>query len=190
MTVVALPEVIGTITVTVSNASCVLGPVPAEPPIFPTAEFTPAVVEGVCTASSPRNVNIRSGPGTNYARLALLQAREPIQVTGQSENGQWFVVQNQFIQGWMAASVITVTGPCTQLPVVAAPPLPAASATPGFPVIVVQPPVVITATPATLGTLPPVVVTSTPAAPVPTTAPPATATLAPTVAVPTYSRLR
>lgn len=187
MTIIALPEVVGAITFTVSNASCALGPVPAEPPVFPTAEFTPAVVEGVCTASSSRNVNIRSGPGTNYARLALLQAREPIQVTGQSENGQWFVVQNQFIQGWMAASVVTVTGPCTQLPVVAAPPLPVASATPGFPVIVVQPPVVITATPVTLGTLPPVVITTTPVAPVPTAAPPATVTPAPTVAAPTLT---
>jgi uncharacterized protein YraI len=188
MTIVALPEVTGTITLTVSNASCALGPVPAEPPVFPTAEFTPAVVEGVCTASSSRNVNIRSGPGTNYARLALLQAREPIQVTGQSENGQWFVVQNEFIQGWMAASVIRVTGPCTQLPVVAAPPLPAASATPGFPVIVVQPPIVITTTP--LGTLPPVVVTATPGPQVPTNtppAPPATVTPAPTVAAPTLT---
>ena len=188
LTVVALPQITGTITLTVSNAPCILGPLPVEGVPLPTPEFTPVVVEGVCAASSNRNVNIRSGPGTNYARLALLQAGNAIQVTGQSENGQWFVVQNEFIQGWLAASVVRVTGPCAQLPVVAAPPLPAVTATPGFPVIVVQPPVVITATPG-----PVLVVTATPAPPqLPTgTLPPppqATATpVPPTVAVPTVT---
>lgn len=191
MTIIALPEVTGIMTLTLSNAPCVLGPIPVEPPPLPTVEFTPVVVDGVCAASSPRNVNIRSGPGTNYARLALLQARDPIQVTGQSQDGQWFVVQNEFVQGWLAARVVSVTGPCAQLPVVAAPPLPVASATPGFPVIVVQPPMQITATPVTLGTLPPVVITATPVAPVPTNtpvAPPAaTFTPIPTVVVPTLT---
>jgi hypothetical protein len=145
------------------------------------------VVEGFCVASSPRNINLRSGPGTNYARLALLQARETIQVIGQSENGQWFVVQNDFLQGWVSALVVSVTGPCSQLPVVAAPPLPAASPTPGFPVIVVQPPVVITATPGVI-VVPATPVQVTP----PITLPPppaATGTLPPppTAVVPTIA---
>jgi uncharacterized protein YraI len=145
--IVTAPDVTGTINLTLSNAPCALGVIPAEIPPTLTPQFTPAVVEGFCVASSPRNINLRSGPGTNYARLALLQARETIQVIGQSDNGQWLVVQNDVLQGWVSALVVSVTGPCAQLPVVAAPPLPAASPTPGFPVIVVQPPAVITATP-------------------------------------------
>jgi len=188
LTVTALPQVTGTITLTVSNAPCILGPAPVEGVAFPTPEFTPVVVQGVCAASSNRNVNIRSGPGTNYPRLALLQAGNAIQVTGQSQNGQWFVVQNEFIQGWLAASVVGVTGPCAQLPVVAAPPLPAVTATPGFPVIVVQP-VVVTATPGPvlvvtatppLGTIPPAPPTFTPI-PVQPTAVPPTVTMTPTM---------
>jgi hypothetical protein len=184
LTIFAVPQVSGTITLTLSNAPCALGPIPAEPPPLPTPEFTPVVVEGVCTASSPRNVNIRSGPGTNYARLALLQANDPIQVTGQSQDGQWFVVQNEFIQGWVAARVVSITGPCAQLPVVAAPPLPAASATPGFPVIVVQPPILITTTPGPTFTPVISVVTATtvPQAPTSTPLPPqATLTATPTM---------
>lgn len=183
LTIVALPEVTGMITLTLSNAPCALGVVPVESPPLPTPEFTPVVVEGVCAASSPRNVNIRSGPGTNYARLALLQADQPIQVTGQSQDGQWFVVQNEFIQGWVAARVVSVTGPCAQLPVVAAPPLPAASPTPGFPVIVVLPPVLITTTPGPTFTPGVSVITATPVSQLPTSTPlpppPATLTLTP-----------
>jgi hypothetical protein len=184
LSIVASPEVSGTVNLTLSNAPCALGVAPAQPPPTPTPQFTPAVVEGVCVASSPHNVNLRSGPGTNYARLALLQARETIQVVGQSDNGQWFVVQNDTLQGWVSAFVVTVTGPCAQLSVVAAPPLPAASPTPGFPVIVVQPPALITATPGV------VVITATPVLVTPpiTLPPPPAATatpLAPTVPIPT-----
>jgi hypothetical protein len=187
LTVIALSPVpvTGTMTIAVSNAPCVFGPVPAENPPVPTPEFTPVVVEGVCAASSPRNVNIRSGPGTNYARLALLQAGIPIQVVGQSQDGQWFVVQNDVVQGWLAARVVSVTGPCAQLPVVAAPPLPAATATPFFPVIVIPPPVVITTTPMPTVPVPtaaPVIVTATPPPQVPTnTLPPAQPTATPTL---------
>jgi hypothetical protein len=176
LTVIALPDVTGTVTLTLSNASCVLG---ANQPL-PTPQFTPVVVENVCAASSSRNVNIRSGPGTNYAVLALLPAGQPIQVTGQAQNGQWFVVQNESIQGWVAASVVGVTGPCAQLPIVAAPPLPVASPTPGFPVFVVVPSVIT----ATLGpTFTPgiVVITATPVVqpPTSTVAPPPTLTATP-----------
>ncbi|MCA0456263.1 MAG: SH3 domain-containing protein [Chloroflexi bacterium] len=176
LSIVAAPEVAGTINLTLSNAPCTLGTVPVEIPPTATPQFTPSVVEGLCVASSSRNVNLRSGPGTNYARLALLQARQTIQVIGQSENGQWFTVQNDTTQGWVSAAVVTVTGPCAQLPVVVAPPLPVATATPGFPVIIVQPGVV-TATP--IGAI---IVTATPfpvTPPVTLPPPPPTGTLPP-----------
>lgn len=189
LTVSALPEVIGTITFTLSNAACILGDTPVERPPMPTPVFTPVVVEGVCTASSPRNVNVRSGPGTNYVRLALLQAGQPIQVTGQSQDGQWLVVQNDVLQGWMSASVVSVTGPCAQLPVVQAPPLPVASPTPGFPVIVVVTPIVVTPTPPVMvitatGVVPPQPTGTLPPPPASFTPPPPTVvpvTLTPTV---------
>ena len=190
LSIVAAPEVAGTINLTLSNAPCTLGTVPVEIPPTPTPQFTPSVVEGVCVASSSRNVNLRSGPGTNYARLALLQARQTIQVIGQSDNGQWFTVQNDTTQGWVSALVVTVTGPCAQLPVVAAPPLPVATATAGFPVIIVQPavitatpisPIIITATPILV--TPPITLPPPPAQPTGTLPPPPTAV--PVTATPT-----
>jgi hypothetical protein len=174
LTIVAAPEVTGTINVTLTNAPCSLGTAPAAPPPTPTPQFTPAVVQGVCVASSPRNVNLRGGPGTNYARLALLQARQTIQVVGQSQDGQWLVVQNDVFQGWVSTFVVSVTGPCANLPVVAAPPLPVASPTLGFPVIIVPPPVVITATPGVI-IVPPTAIIQTPPITLPPP-PPVTAT--------------
>jgi uncharacterized protein YraI len=189
LTIVALPNITGTITLTLSNAPCDLGEAPVEIPPTPTPAFTPVEVEGICAASSSRNVNIRSGPGTNYARLALLLAGQPIQVTGQSQDSQWFVVQNDFIQGWVSGRVVGVTGPCAQLPVVPAPPLPPASPTPGFPVILVQPPILITTTPGPTWTPAVSVITATPMPQPPTSTPvppqatvtPAPATLTPTI---------
>ncbi len=183
LTILAAPDAVGTVNLTLTNVPCALGVAPATlAPTF-TPQFTPAVVDGFCVASSPRNINLRSGPGTSYGRLALLQARQTIQVVGQSQDSQWWVVQNDVSQGWVSALVVTVTGPCAQLPVVAAPPLPAASPTPGFPVIVVQPPVVITATPGVI------VITATPMQVTPpiTLPPPPAATITPqpTVAIPT-----
>jgi len=183
LTIVAAPEATGTVNLTLTNVPCALGVAPAQPPPTVTPQFTPSVVEGVCVASSPRNINLRSGPGTNYVRLALLPARQTIQVIGQSDNGQWLVVQNDVLQGWVSALVVSVTGPCTQLPVVAAPPVPVASATPGFPVIVIQPPVV-TATPGVIVITATPVVLVTPPVTLPPP-PPATVTPQPTVPIPT-----
>jgi uncharacterized protein YraI len=133
VTVASLPVTTGTVTITLSNASCELGDVPAQVTPVPGIQFTPVPIEGACAASSPRNVNIRSGPSTNFGVVALLPASQPIQVVGQNEDGSWFAVQNEFVQGWIAASVVVLVGPCDNLPVTPIDATPAASPTPGLP---------------------------------------------------------
>jgi uncharacterized protein YraI len=117
VTVVSLPETTGTVTITLSNAPCEFGEVTAQVTPAPTVQFTPVTIEGACAASSPGNVNIRSGPGTDFSVVALLPASQPIEVIGQNEDGSWFAVQSEFVQGWVAAFVVVVTGPCDDLPV-------------------------------------------------------------------------
>jgi hypothetical protein len=77
---------------------------------------------------------VRSGPGLQFPVIALWLARNPIQVIGRSADGFWLAVQSPWFVGWMAASVVVVTGPCDTVPVIefSAPP-PAATATPGLP---------------------------------------------------------
>jgi uncharacterized protein YraI len=137
----------GAMTFTLSNAPCELGEAPVQVTPQPTTVFNPVPIEGVCAASSPRNVNIRSGPSTAFPVVALLPAFQPIQVVGQNDTGTWFAVQGPLVQGWISTSVIAVVGPCTGLPVVPVQPTPTTSPTPGMPNVTV-----VTATPSVTGT--------------------------------------
>jgi hypothetical protein len=135
VTVLAEPDATGTLTMTMSHGPCQLGPAPApETIVIPAPQFIPIPIEGVCAASSINNVNVRSGPGLQFPVIALWLARNPIQVIGRSADGFWWAVQSPWFVGWMAASVVVVTGPCDTVPVIefSAPP-PAATATPGLP---------------------------------------------------------
>jgi hypothetical protein len=117
ITVTSLVQTTGTVTMILSNTSCELGAAPVQATREPTAQFTPVPIEGTCAASSPSNVNIRTGAGTDNSVVALLPAEQPIQVIGQNEDGTWYAVQNESLQGWVAASVVFITGPCDDLPV-------------------------------------------------------------------------
>jgi hypothetical protein len=191
ITVSSGPDDTGTVTLTLSNAPCVLGPEPA-PIVAATPIFQPIPIAGVCAASSRNNVNMRSGPGLNYGVILILPRFQPVQVIGVSQDGRWYGVQTQFgVQGWIAASVVSIVGPCTGLPAVQAPQPPAASPTPGIPLITVTPAVtVVTATPGPATQTPAVTIVTATTAPgqpsattAPTTVPPTTApTTAATVA--------
>lgn len=71
-----------------------------------------------------RDVTIRSGPGSQYAEVAVLEASEQVDILGISSDGAWFLVvldDNQ--RGWVTSSsaLITTYGALTLVPVVAAP---------------------------------------------------------------------
>lgn len=159
VTIAGSPLAIGSVTVTLSNRGCELSdqPVVVVPPVV-----IPVPIEGVCAVTSAGFVNIRSGPSTLYSIIGFMSPNQPLQVVGISESGTWYVVQNNQLQGWVARSVVGVTGPCDGLPVFVTPPLPAASVTPGLPLATVTP-FVVTATGGPTQT--PIVVTATPGTP-------------------------
>lgn len=70
-----------------------------------------------CTASSSTNINIRSGAGTDYSVVGTLFAGQSIAVTGQTANG-WYAVESSSVQGYVSASVVTLSGSCDNLPAV------------------------------------------------------------------------
>ena len=104
---------------------------------------TPAVIVAtpaptICQATSSVNVNVRGGPGTNYPAFGSLFAGTALTVVGRSSTSTWYVVDYNGRQGWVANSVVNVTGPCASLPFVADPPTPTplpATATPPSPTI-------------------------------------------------------
>ena len=119
------PNVQGAIQVALTQGSAsqpVTGPVSTEEPAEPP---TPSV----CQASSTLNVNVRSGPSTDYPAFGSLAAGTALTVVGRNGTTTWYVVDYNGRQGWVANSVVQISGPCGALPFVADPPLPA-TATP------------------------------------------------------------
>lgn len=60
------------------------------------------------------NVNMRSGPGTHYGKLDMLQAGRPVQVKGKVQGKPWYLVEvgnvgvgyihSQYLKPWSAAT--------------------------------------------------------------------------------------
>jgi len=55
-----------------------------------------------------RGVNIRSGPGTNFDSLGLLNQNDVVPVTGRDSSGGWFQVEYQNGSGWIATEFLQV----------------------------------------------------------------------------------
>jgi uncharacterized protein YraI len=77
-----------------------------------------------------QGVNVRGGPGTNYSVVGNIKAGDTAPVLGRNTAGDWFVIsyKNGLAgQGWVSASssISSYDGDKNQLPVVAAPPVPA-----------------------------------------------------------------
>jgi uncharacterized protein YraI len=78
--------------------------------------------------AGPGGVNIRSGPGTAYGVIGGLAPNAYLVVNGQ--NNGWYTGPTNFGTGWVAGSVVTLSGPCNNLPLVNAPALPTATSAP------------------------------------------------------------
>lgn len=85
-----------------------------------------------CTLTTNGEVNIRSGPGTDYPAVSLANAGETYDVTGRNtdlSNIFWYQTE----RGWLRIDTITTSGSCEDaVPIVERPALPA-TATPAAP---------------------------------------------------------
>lgn len=82
-------------------------PSPSATPALPTPTATPVTVPGALTVQ----VNVRSGPGTNYESLGLLDKGAAVQVTLQSSDAAWYRIlyppaPDGF--GWVAAQYVSL----------------------------------------------------------------------------------
>ncbi len=92
-------------------------------------------------------LNVRSGPGTGYARLGGVNANDVLTVVGQAQNCAWLKIETKTLKGWVSGQTgyLRLSTACSKIPAAAAPALvPAAAPTA---VTAVVPPVVPTATP-------------------------------------------
>ena len=76
-------------------------------------------------------INVRSGPGTEYNKLGVLISGQVISAIGKSVAGLWILIEYPGVEGglaWVYAPLVTVSGG-TSLPIVAPPPTPSPAVT-------------------------------------------------------------
>ena len=109
-----------------------MAPTPLPPPPGPTPDpslpvaVVPAAVSGQPAGIANYNTPIMSGPGTNYVFYGALLGGVTVQVTGVSQDGQWWVINVPPApngQGWVSAAYLTTSG-AEAVPVVPTPPVP------------------------------------------------------------------
>jgi hypothetical protein len=100
----------------------------------PRRTGTPATATpGDDSVTTTVGANVRSGPGTNYPAVGALEQGASAPAIGRNAAGTWFVIEFSGGfggEGWISGQVVEYGGDVNDLPVVAAPPPPAASATP------------------------------------------------------------
>ena len=79
----------------------------------PVPSLTPQVtpITGPAGTASQR-LNVRSGPGTNYATLGILEANTTVALTGKNETGTWLQIaypSGPGGRGWVTAAYVQVT---------------------------------------------------------------------------------
>jgi uncharacterized protein YraI len=86
----------------------------------------PTPAGGAPSAVSIGNVNVRSGPGTNYPVYGMMPNGRSAEVVGKSQDGLWWTLKVNLTaqeQGWVSAENVNVTG-AENVPVIEAPPVP------------------------------------------------------------------
>src|SRR5574341_282126 len=66
--------------------------------------------ESSVTATPTGNVNLRSGPGVDYATIGKVPANSSVPVLGRNADSKWILIQHQGQRGWIAAWLATITG--------------------------------------------------------------------------------
>ncbi len=122
--------------VEVQPSAEVTEPEPTEPPSTPTSEptATPPPTSDTVTVTILQNMNVRTGPGTNYTIAGPGPAGESSNVVGRNADSSWLQVEYPLTAdgtGWIYAPLVQVNGNPEIVPVVqVAPPEPVAAEPP------------------------------------------------------------
>jgi PKD repeat protein len=101
-----------------------LGPASAPTPVpTPTETPIPTPTPGPATATANTAVNVRLGPGTDYAVIGTLLAGQSAGITGVSPDGAWWQISFAGGPGWVS-SFFVVAQNTQNVPIVTPPTLP------------------------------------------------------------------
>ncbi|MEP7286761.1 MAG: GDSL-type esterase/lipase family protein [Chloroflexota bacterium] len=108
---------------------------PAGSPAFLTASPTS---DPTCRLrANTDNLNVRTGPGINYDRIAALGIGTTVPITGTNNDTSWYQVNVQGLTGWVSGAYATPLGICSNLIQVLIPPSPTVPA--GSTAIIIPP---------------------------------------------------
>lgn len=108
----------GEVTISLGGATAA----PAQATEETSQSNTQAADPSACTVTTNGNVNVRSGPATNYPAIDSLDSGEELIASGQ--NGGWYVGELNGVEGWVFSGVVEAKGHCNNLSFVEAPPAP------------------------------------------------------------------
>jgi hypothetical protein len=69
-------------------------------------------------ASATEAVQLRSGPGKNYPTVVKINPGLQLGITGRNKEASWWRVQYGGQEGWVAASLVSTSGPTQTVPVI------------------------------------------------------------------------
>jgi hypothetical protein len=78
-------------------------------------------------------VNLRSGPGSAFAPVAVLPSRLQVTFTGRNQSSTWLYTLANNMEGWLSYTFVNVNGDVGDLPIVGGAVAPAAPAAPNAP---------------------------------------------------------
>ena len=81
---------------------------PTDTPEPPTAVASPT--SEVSRLTAPAAVNVRSGPGTNYAQIGRLQVGQSFAITGKNPAGDWWQFDFNGRSGWVLGELVRASG--------------------------------------------------------------------------------
>jgi hypothetical protein len=94
---------------------------PTPPAFTPEVDITAPPPDTGCVVMSDTTlpVNVREGPSTVFHAFAALSPGESFAVTGRDNPGDWYRIEVNGVEGWVAASVTRLAGDCANLEVIA-----------------------------------------------------------------------
>ena len=118
----------GTLTATTATTGTTPLTGTAAPVTAPTTSAVAATGSPSLTVTTD-SVNLRSGPGTNYALQGQLTQGQTATVVGKSADGTWWQIEAAGTTAWVFGELVQANAAAANVPVVKAPVLPTASPT-------------------------------------------------------------
>jgi uncharacterized protein YraI len=103
-----------------ANRAATPAPSPEDGAEAPTAEAADADEVRATVVLTDSRLNVRSGPGTEYAVIGKAMPGASYVATGRNDRGDWIEIEGDDFDadfGWVAAKYVTVTDPVLGLPV-------------------------------------------------------------------------